>query len=85
VIFAVQSDAVLFCSLFTPYARTVAGVHYPTDNVAGLKMGQEVLSHTLPGHLQERYGCDPVAVAAKIATLRFDWADFAKTDCAKLY
>jgi hypothetical protein len=48
-------------------------------------MGQEVLSHTLPGHLQERYGCDPVAVAAKIATLRFDWADFAKTDCAKLY
>jgi hypothetical protein len=69
---------------FPAYTCTIAGVHYPTNNIAGLKMGQEVLSRTLPGHLKERYGSDPLAVASKIAALRFDWADFMATDCAAL-
>lgn len=64
------------------YARTVAGVHYPDDNIAGLDLGQEILSKYLPDHLAERYGSDPDAVRAKIEKYRFQWSDFTSSDCA---
>ena len=63
------------------YARTIAGVHYYTDTIAGLNLAQEILSRKLPGYLQERYGSDPNAVAAKIKRLRFDWNDYLASDC----
>jgi len=55
------------------FARTCAGVHYRSDNYAGLNMGQEVIAHVLPDHLATYYGADPVAVKAKIEKYRFDW------------
>jgi hypothetical protein len=45
-------------------------------------MGQEVLSRTLPAYLKTMYGSDPAIVAAKIATLRFNWANFPTSACA---
>ena len=63
------------------YARTVAGVHYYTDTIAGLNIGQEVLTRLLPGYLQEKYGSDPAVVAAKIERVRFDWNDYIDSDC----
>ena len=52
--------------------RTVAGVHYDTDNRAGLAIGQEVIAQQLPAFLQT-FGADPAAVQEKIARSRFDW------------
>ena len=46
--------------------RTLAGVHYESDNMAGLSIGQEVIRRQLPGYLEERYGSDPADVTAKI-------------------
>jgi membrane-associated phospholipid phosphatase len=65
------------------YARTIAGVHFPSDNIAGLNLGQEVVASKLPGHLAIRYGSDPTVIRQKIANLRFDWRDFLDSDCAK--
>ena len=55
--------------------RTLAGVHYESDNMAGLALGQEVIRRELPGFLQKRYGSDPVAVTAKINSViaAHDW------------
>ena len=63
------------------FARTCAGVHYPTDNTAGLNLGQTILSETLADHLATAYGSDPVKVQAKIDRLRFDWANFDSYGC----
>lgn len=64
------------------YARTIAGVHYPSDNYAGLNMGQEVVSYSLPKHLKEVYGADEEAVRKKIEKYRFDWRNFDPRLCA---
>ena len=64
------------------YARTVAGVHYESDNWAGLTIGQEVVARVLPDFLADRYGSDPDVVRAKIAAKRFDWTDFKHSNCA---
>ena len=64
------------------YARTVAGVHYQADNMAGLNLGQEILSRELPLYLAQKYGADPEQVRLKIDQVRFDWNDFLNTDCA---
>lgn len=63
------------------FARTVAGVHYTSDNYAGLNMGQEVVAHELPAHLEKYYGADPDAVKAKIEKYRFDWRNFSPQTC----
>jgi hypothetical protein len=52
--------------------RSAAGVHYDTDNRAGLALGQEVIAQQLPEMLAE-YGADPDAVRAKIEKVRHDW------------
>lgn len=63
------------------FARTCAGVHYPTDNIAGLNLGQAIIADLLPDHLAEVYGSDPDKVRAKIDKLRFDWNDFDSYSC----
>ena len=63
------------------FARTVAGVHFRTDNIAGLNLGQIIIKDKLPEYLNMRYGSDPDLVIQKIATLEFDWNDFLNSDC----
>jgi membrane-associated phospholipid phosphatase len=63
------------------FARSCAGVHYRTDNTAGLNLGQELIAEFLPGHLEATYGSDRAKVEAKIASLRFDWNNFNSYDC----
>jgi membrane-associated phospholipid phosphatase len=64
------------------YARTVAGVHYPTDNIAGLNLGQHIMAEQLAAHMASKYGSNQAAVQAKIEDLRFNWADFDPDDCS---
>lgn len=68
----------------TNYARTVAGVHYPDDNIAGLNMAQEVLARALPKFLKDKYNANPFLVAKKIREHRFDWRTFdPKNPCPR--
>jgi len=63
------------------YACTVAGVHFMSDNIAGLNLGQLLVAEKLPNHLAEMYGSDPDKVEAKMKKFRFDWADFDPETC----
>ena len=63
------------------FARTCAGVHYGTDNLAGLNLGQEIIADKLAQHLATTYGSDPDKVQAKMDRLRFDWANFDSFTC----
>mmetsp|Transcript_11527 Transcript_11527/g.17620 ORF Transcript_11527/g.17620 Transcript_11527/m.17620 type:complete len:116 (+) Transcript_11527:327-674(+) len=63
------------------YARTVAGVHYQMDNIAGLNMGQHAVADRLVDHLVTKYGANRDAVLAKIEKVRFDWRDINIWDC----
>merc|ERR1711935_877537 len=49
------------------YFRSLAGVHYPTDNLAGLTLGQNVVAKELPDMLEEFYP-GATAGATKAAT-----------------
>ena len=64
------------------YARTIAGVHYPGDNIAGLKLGQEILSRLLPDQLSadgSRYNGDKDKVKAKIDRIQASgWVNWDK-------
>jgi len=67
------------------YARTVAGVHFPDDNLAGLKMGQEIVARALPQHLDNKYGSSKSYVKEKVKNNRFDWNDYDPLeDCGSL-
>jgi len=46
--------------------RSIAGVHYESDNMAGLAIGQEVLRRELPSFLSEHFGSNETVVSAKI-------------------
>jgi len=65
------------------FARTVAGVHYPQDNFAGLNIGQRVIRERLPKFLSENYGYEPALVADKVNKLSFDWnkVEFTEDGC----
>lgn len=63
------------------YARTIAGVHYPTDNMAGLNMGTEIIASKLADLLVNDYGANRAAAEAKIARVKFDWKDFDHRTC----
>lgn len=65
------------------YARTVAGVHYASDNIAGLTLGCKLIADYLPAYLEEMYGSDPNAVRAKIDQVKVDWSTFLDSDCYK--
>jgi len=57
-------------------ARTVAGVHYRQDNIAGLNIGQRVVREQLPKFLEDHYGYDATKVKARLESLSFDWKGF---------
>jgi hypothetical protein len=38
------------------YARTVAGVHYQMNNIAGLKLEQDIVARLLPNFINENMG-----------------------------
>jgi len=40
------------------YFRSLAGVHYSSDNRAGLALGQHIMEKQLPKFLAERFSCD---------------------------
>lgn len=73
------------------YARTVAGVHFPTDNTFGLNLGQALLAEYLPTFLAETYGMAGQTeeqhqehiqrIQDKIESLRFDWNEFLDSEC----
>jgi len=63
------------------YARTVAGVHYASDNIAGLMVGQEILAQKLPQYLHDEYGADFTKVTEAVKAARFDWNDFENSEC----
>jgi PAP2 superfamily len=63
------------------YGRTVAGVHYPTDNISGLNLGQEIVAEILVDHLVDLYNANRTAAQAKVAASRFDWSDFDPATC----
>ena len=63
------------------YGRTVAGVHYESDNIAGLMVGQEIIAQKLPQYLHDEYGADFDAVKDAVDKARFDWTTFTATDC----
>mmetsp|Transcript_17540 Transcript_17540/g.25599 ORF Transcript_17540/g.25599 Transcript_17540/m.25599 type:complete len:437 (-) Transcript_17540:761-2071(-) len=65
------------------YARTVAGVHYTTDNISGLTVGQDILAQLLPDHLSDVYGANKKVVDAKIQRAMVDWTEFENSDCFK--
>lgn len=63
------------------YARTVAGVHYPQDNIAGLIAGQEILIQTLPTYLHRVYGSDKDMVRKRAKLASYDWKKFTSSNC----
>jgi membrane-associated phospholipid phosphatase len=63
------------------YARTVAGVHYPMDNYAGLNIGLKIIQDKLPAHLASAYGYDEDMVRNKLEALAFDWETFDPYSC----
>lgn len=76
-----QYCQVLLVDYGIAFARTVAGVHYASDNIAGLNLGQHLVAQTLPGHLAKQYGVNDTAVKAKIAKMRFNWETFDPYTC----
>lgn len=63
------------------YGRTLAGVHFPKDNTAGLNLGQELLARRLPMYLHQKFGAKINDVKRKIHLLRHDWDDYLNGDC----
>jgi len=55
------------------FARTVAGVHFEDDNMAGLKMGQEIVARALPAHFAKKYKGDANVIQQKVEEKRFAW------------
>jgi len=64
------------------FGRTAAGVHYPSDNIAGLNFAQMFIAKQLPDHLAKRYGADPDKVRAKMEKYMFDWNTFDPAGCS---
>jgi len=65
----------------TAYARTVAGVHYQMDNIAGLNIGQRIVQEQLPTYMSEQYGYDSAMVRKRLNALAFDWGTFDSKAC----
>ena len=63
------------------YGRTVAGVHYQQDNLAGLNIGHQLIRNQLPSMLAEKYGYDSDMVASKLEALSFEWESFDSEAC----
>jgi membrane-associated phospholipid phosphatase len=79
-----QYCQVLLTDYAIAFARTVAGVHYSSDNIAGLNLGQHLVAEALPEYLTVVFGANKTAVEEKVAQLRFDWTNFDPTSCSIL-
>jgi hypothetical protein len=66
-------------------ARTVAGVHYRSDNLAGLNLGQNLLAQALPKHLADVYGSNETAVREKVRKFRFNWNTYDEATCSVVF
>lgn len=65
--------------VLTDWARTVAGVHYRQDNLAGLNIGQRIIRERLPEHLKIHYGIGEAelgVVRHRLEAFSFDWNTF---------
>merc|ERR1712048_184947 len=74
-----QRDEARLLDYSIAYFRTVAGVHYDSDNRAGLALGRYVVLSKLPQYLASKYSCDDHSyqdifgyVEAKIAKMKQD-------------
>ena len=76
-----QYCQVLLTDWAVSYARTIAGVHYPTDNVAGLMMGQYVIADKLADYLVTRWNAPRNRVLKKIKSKLVNWAQFDHRTC----
>jgi len=65
----------------TAYARTVAGVHYPQDNIAGLNIGQRIVREKFPAMMVDKYGYQHDKLQARLEALSFDWNTFDAVEC----
>jgi hypothetical protein len=64
-------------------SRSVAGVHYPSDNIAGLMLGQQIVVDKLPG-LLESLGFDSQYVTkarTKLESCKFSWIEWENIGC----
>lgn len=59
--------------------RSFAGVHYDSDNRAGLMIGQNVVAKMLPEFLANVTGANKTKVEQKIEQYRTDWFAYADT------
>lgn len=59
----------------------MAGVHYRSDNIDGLNLGQQIMAEQLAAKLANEYGSDRDTVQAKIDQERFDWRNFDPETC----
>jgi hypothetical protein len=66
------------------FARTVAGVHYEMDNIAGLNLATLIIKEKMPAMMASNYGCDADSVRTKLDHLAFDWKHFNPYDCTIL-
>ena len=64
------------------YGRTIAGVHYQQDNIAGLNIGQRIIREELPKMLDDMYGYDSKKIATVLDGLSFDWSTFDPGACS---
>lgn len=67
----------------TSYGRTVAGVHYEQDNIAGLNIGQRIMREELPEFLANQFGYDACLMKKRLETLSFDWNTFQPGEGSK--
>lgn len=59
------------------YSRTIAGVHYPSDNIDGLKLGQFIVRNQLPDLLASMDGnADSIKKKIDDAMTLVDWGTF---------
>lgn len=63
------------------YGRTVAGVHYQQDNLAGLNIGQHLIKECLPNYLRKKFGYDESTIRSRLHALSFDWKTFDPVEC----
>jgi len=66
------------------FARTVAGVHYKQDNIAGLNIGQRIIKEKLPEYVKTNYG--PTSkefekIERRLEALSFDWNEYDPEKC----
>lgn len=63
--------------------RTLAGVHYLSDNVAGLALGQRCVQQDLPELLSRATGASAAAVRSEAKRYEVDWSARAQEEIRK--